>query len=94
MKKISSIISNSNAGFITQRILQEKKYLKYDFQKMGVEIAIKLEDMAHKSLYIKLCKETDEKLIRQAFDFAIDYNLKSGSRGRIFMWKLKELKKA
>ncbi|QQR93359.1 hypothetical protein IPJ91_02785 [bacterium] len=93
MKKISSIISSSNSGFITQKILQEKKYLKYDFQKLGVEIATKLDDLSHKSLYIKLCKVTDEKLIREAFDFAIDYNLKSGNRGKIFMWKLKELRK-
>jgi len=82
-----------------QKELQQKR-LKFkkpdrnvsrDFQIYGYEMAARLGDLKHKSLYIKLAKEEPRDRLEAAFSFAIDYpNAKS--RGKLFMYKLKQLK--
>jgi hypothetical protein len=47
--------------------------------------------MAHKALYIKLAKNEKRAHLESALSFAIDYP-KAQSKGKIFMWKLKQLK--
>lgn len=67
------------------------KYVTKEFQDYGYRLAMNLNDLAHKSLYIKLAKKESRTLIEKALRFTADYpNAKS--KGKIFMWKLKELK--
>lgn len=72
--------------------VDEDKYISYEFQKYGYELAEELGDLKNKSLYIKLAKETPRGLLEAAKNFVKDaYQVKS--RPRLFMWKLAELKK-
>lgn len=65
---------------------------KYEFQAYGNMLAEKLRDKKHRSLYIKLAKEEKRELLEQALDFVIDSGKKQ-NLGRLFMWKLTQLKK-
>lgn len=67
------------------------KYVSREFQKYGYDLAQEFDDFKHKSLYIKLAKETPRYLLEQARNFVKD--AKANSRARLFMWKLKQLKK-
>ena len=73
-------------------INDEDKYISREFQKYGIELAHELRDLKHKTLYIKLAKETPRGLLESARSFVADAeNVKS--KGRLFMWKLAELKR-
>ncbi len=70
----------------------EDKYISFEFQKYGYELAKELGDLKNTSLYIKLAKETPRGLLETARNFVKDaYNVKSSSR--LFMWKLAQLRK-
>ena len=70
----------------------EDKYISYEFQKYGYDLAEELGDLKNKSLYIKLAKETPRGLLEAARNFVKDaYQVKSGPK--LFMWKLKQLRK-
>ncbi len=84
MKDIKSLLKNYNTN-------DKFKYVTREFQDYGYRIAAELNDLKHKSLYIKLAKETDRNMMEEAFAFAKHYN-GAKNKGRIFMWKLKELK--
>lgn len=71
----------------------EDKYISREFQKYGYELAKELEDLKHKALYIKLAKEEKRGLLERARSFVKDANDVKNS-GKLFMWKLSELKKA
>lgn len=66
------------------------KYISREFQKYGYDLAVELGDLAHKSLYIKLAKETPRAILEKARCFVKD--AKARNRAKLFMWKLKELK--
>lgn len=68
-----------------------KRFITKEFQDYGYRLALKLNDLEHKSLYIKIAKNEDRRLVEEALRFAVDYP-KAKNKGRIFMWKLKELK--
>ena len=68
-------------GFITQ-----------EFQDFGYRLAVDLQDMSHKSLYIKMAKEVDRSILERALSFVADSQARS--KPRLFMWKVNELKKA
>ncbi|HSX49242.1 MAG TPA: hypothetical protein VLE44_03210 [Candidatus Saccharimonadales bacterium] len=68
------------------------KYISAEFQKYGYDLALELGDLAHKALYIKLAKTTPRVLLENAKSFVKDAD-NARSKGRLFMWKLKELKK-
>lgn len=65
-------------------------YITQEFQDYGYRLAVELSDMAHKSLYIKMAKTVDRKILESARTFVIDSN--AHSKGRLFMWKVKQLK--
>lgn len=85
--KLSDIVKKYNLGDDTN------KYFSRDFQKYGYDLALELGDLEHKSLYIKLAKITPRVLLENARSFVKDAT-NARSKGRLFMWKLKELKKA
>lgn len=68
------------------------KYISRGFQKYAYDLAVELNDLAHKSLYMKLAKETPRILLEKARSFVKDA-VNAKSKGRLFMWKLSELKK-
>lgn len=72
---------------------EKDKYISREFQKYGYDLAQELNDLKHKALYIKLAKETPRRLLEEARNFVKDAG-KVRSRGRLFMWKLSELRKA
>lgn len=68
------------------------KYISREFQDFGYRLAAELDDLEHKSLYIKLAKNEDRGLLEAARRFVIDAE-HARSKARLFMWKLQELKK-
>lgn len=69
------------------------KYVSREFQKYAYDLAEELGDMEHKSLYMKLAKETPRILLERARSFVKDAQ-NARSKGRLFMWKLAQLKAA
>jgi hypothetical protein len=67
------------------------KYVSREFQKYAYDLAEELGDMAHKSLYMKLAKETPRILLEKARSFVKDA-VNARSKGRLYMWKLQQLK--
>ncbi len=68
------------------------KYISQEFQDYGYRLAVDLDDLAHKSLYIRLAKTVPRKILEQARSFAVDATA-ARSRAKIFMWKMRELRK-
>jgi hypothetical protein len=69
----------------------KKKYISQEFQDYGYRLAVALDDLKNKSLYMKLAKETPRGWLEEAKNFVKDaYNVKS--KARLFMWKLKQIK--
>lgn len=84
MQKIGSLI----AKFKTD---DTDKYVSREFQKYAYELAKELDDLAHKSLYMRLAKNTPRGLLESARSFVKDA-INARSKGRLFMWRLKQLK--
>lgn len=84
MKDISSLLKKYDTT-------SKFKYVTKEFQDYGYRIAAELNDLNHKSLYIKLAKSEDRNMLEEAFAFAKHYN-SAKNKGRVFMWKLKELR--
>lgn len=86
MKKISQVIDEIKHK-------DRPKNLTKEFQVYGVYLAETLDDTKHYSLYIKLAKNESRDVLETALNFCKDYpNPKS--KGKLFMWKLGQLKKA
>lgn len=68
------------------------KYVSQEFQKYAFELAKELDDLPHKSLYMRLAKNTPRGLMESARGFVKDAT-NAKSKGRLYMWKLGELKK-
>lgn len=82
MKKISEILRQKK---------EKPGYIKHEFQDYGYRLAQDLNDLKHKSFYIKIAKEEKRELLEKARIFALSY-YGAKSKAKIFMWKLKELK--
>ena len=67
------------------------KHVSREFQKYAYDLAVELDDMAHKSLYMRLAKNTPRGLMETARSFVKDAQ-NAKSKGRLFMWKLQQLK--
>jgi len=67
------------------------KYVSREFQKYAYELSVELDDLPHKSLYMKLAKDTPRILLEKARSFVKDAQ-NAKSKGRLYMWKLKQLK--
>ncbi len=85
LQSIQQILAGYNLG-------DKGKYITREFQDYGYRLAQELKDEKHKSLYIKLAKEIDRKLLEEAKIFVKDAR-EVKSKGRLFMWKLAELRR-
>ncbi len=65
-------------------------YITREFQDYGYRLAVKLNDMEHKGLYIKMAKEEKRSVLERALRFVIDS--KARSKAKLFMWKVKQLR--
>jgi hypothetical protein len=65
------------------------KYISREFQDYGYRLAVELDDLKHKSLYIKLAKTLPRALLEQARTFVQDAQARS--KARLFMWKVSQL---
>ena len=85
MQSIGKLISNKFDPLDTD------KYVSQEFQKYAYELAKELDDLPHKSLYMRLAKNTPRGLMESARGFVKDA-ANAKSKGRLYMWKLKQLK--
>lgn len=86
MKKLSNLLSDYQTK-------KNKGYVTKEFQDYGYRLAMEMGEPKKTSLFIKLAKETNRHLLEQARSFVLDaYSAKN--RGKLFMWKLKQLKDA
>ncbi|MBI2039834.1 hypothetical protein HYT18_02055 [Candidatus Microgenomates bacterium] len=85
MKKLGRIIAES-------RFKNRPKNIAYEFQQYGVYLAESLNDTKHYSLYIKLAKEVDRKILEEALNFTKEY-YGAKSKAKVFMWRLTQLRK-
>lgn len=71
--------------------VDRKQYISQEFQDYAYRLAVALDDLKNKSLYMKLAKETPRGWLEQAKNFVADaYQVKN--KARLFMWKLQQLK--
>lgn len=84
MKKLDSILADYQNK-------KSKGYVTREFQDYGYRLAMELGEPKKVSLFIKLAKDTDRNLLEQARSFVLDA-ASAKSKGRLFMWKLKQLK--
>ena len=69
------------------------KYISQEFQDYGYRLAVDLNDMDHKALYIRMANTLPRAMLESARSFVIDAtNVKN--KGRLFMWKVGDLKKS
>ena len=83
MQSIKSVLSKFNPT--------TDKYISREFQTFGMHLAEELDDMKHKSLYMKLAKTVHRSILEKALTFACDSTAKN--KGALFMWKLEQYKK-
>lgn len=70
----------------------KKKYISQEWQDYAYRLAIALDDLENKSLYMKLAKETPREWLEEAKNFVKDaYEVKS--KAKLFMWKLAQIRK-
>lgn len=67
----------------------EDKYISREFQAYGYYLAEELNDLKHRSIYMKLSKTMHRALLEKALSYVKDARVKR--KGALFMWKLKQL---
>ena len=67
----------------------EDKFISREFQAYGYHLAEELNDLKHRSIYIKLAKTIPRSLLEKAYSYTKDANVKR--KGALFMWKLKQM---
>ena len=83
MKSISDVIK--------LRPLKRDHRNSYEYQAYGNRLADEFGDVKHRALYIKLAKNEDRNLLEMAREFVVKQEHVT-TPGKLFMWKLKELK--
>ncbi len=83
----------SEIGSLLEKYNLEDKggYITQEFQDYGYRLAVSLNDMSHKSLYIRMAKTVDRGILERALSFVTDAS-SAKSKARLFMWKVKQLK--
>ncbi len=80
-------------GDILERFeIAEDKYISREFQKYGYDLAVELDDLKHKALYIKLAKTVPRGRLETARNFVKDAG-SARNKAALFMWKLGKLKR-
>lgn len=88
--QISSFVS-AQSLFSDYQTQQTNVYVTQEFQDYGYRLAAELNDLKHKSLYIKLAKEEERDLLESARSYVLDAD-SARSKAKLFMWKLQKLR--
>lgn len=81
----------SAQGLFANYQLEDKGgYITQEFQDYGYRLAVELDDLKHKALYIKMAKTIERSILEQARSFVLDAQAKS--KAKLFMWKVKSIK--
>ncbi len=67
----------------------EDKYISREFQSYAIYLSEKMNDLAHKSLYMRLAKTLPRPVLEEALRYVVDSKI--DNKGALFMWKLKEM---
>jgi len=93
MKKSQPTLIGDQLKNYKETYAKRQKYVKKDYQAYGLELAQELDDWKNRSLYIRLAKNTDRKILETARYFVKDQNPNTiKTPYKLFMWKLKQLK--
>lgn len=78
--------------FSSYQLEDKGGYISQEFQDFGYRLAVDLNDLSHKSLYIKMAKKIEDRpILERALSFVTDAS-NAKSKARLFMWKVKQLK--
>ncbi len=88
MQKISDILK----GKFPTKDPNISQRNRYEFQAYGNMLAEEFDDLKHRALYIKLAKSNDRVLLERAREY-IKGQERAVTKGKLFMWKLSQLKK-
>jgi DNA invertase Pin-like site-specific DNA recombinase len=95
MRKDQPTLIGNQLFKFKETLAQRQKYVKNEYQSYGLDLAKELGDWKNRSLYIRLSKNTDRKILEQARYFVKDQNPGSiKTPYKLFMWKLRQLKEA
>lgn len=83
MKSVAEVLKN--------RVLKKDTRNTHEYQAYGNWLADQLADPQHRALYIKLAKNEDRNLLELAREHVVA-SPNATTKGRLFMWKLKQLK--
>lgn len=83
----------SGIGSILKKYALKDKggYITKEFQDYGYRLAVELNDMSHKSLYIRMAKTIERGILDRSLAFVKDADT-AKSKARLFMWKVKQFK--
>ena len=70
----------------------KQTFISKEFQDFAYRLAVELNDLKRKSLYMKLAKEKPRALLLKALEYVSDYP-SARNKGALSMWKLKDLTK-
>lgn len=68
----------------------KQKRISREWQDYAYRLAVALDDTAHTAIYMRIVKNTPRDLVEKAKSFVMDAGARS--KGKMFMWKLKQLK--
>ena len=82
------------ASLDTQRFsrVEVNKYVSTPEQLLALRICRELDDEAHKTLYLHLCKYTQAAIIEDAMSFVKD--ARARDKRKLFSWRVKQLRAA
>lgn len=76
-----------------ETIEKRQKYVHMEYQAYGLELAKELGDWKNRSIYIRMSKNMDRKILEQARYFVKDQNPGAiKTPYKLFMWKLRQLR--
>lgn len=81
----------SISDILKKRVLNPDRRNTKEFQAYGNMLADELGDTKHRALYIKLAKTENRALLEITREF-VKASPKALTKGRLFMWKLSQLK--
>ncbi len=86
MKDLKSLLSGYKIETDKQRRISR------EWQDYAYRLAVELSDTAHTPIYMRLVKNSERALLEEARIF-VKGSMNARNKGKLFMWKMKELKK-
>ena len=78
----------------TYKVDEDKqRRISREWQDYAYRLALELSDKSHTSLYMRLAKNPPRPILEEARMF-VKGAMNAKNKGRLFMWKVKELKTA